>query len=95
MFYNCNSLCSLPDISKWKIDKSININEMLDNLQSLIGSKVSSSNEFIKTNNNSSRISSLSDSSERNVNYIDSNLRYYESFQSDNSHNDYYEKFYS
>ena len=57
MFYGCNSLISLPDISKWNIGKDSNIYSMFS----------SNFNSSI----NSNKILSLSNDNNYNIDYLE------------------------
>ena len=99
MFYNCQSMISLTDISKWKFSKVIKIDEVFNNFDSiniLSGLNSDSKNNILslklssESNNNYSE-KLLSDINENNSNdYF--NFDYFDKQNDDNQY--YYDNFY-
>ena len=52
MFYGCNSLISLPDITKWKMNNLSSNSNMFDNCYSLIALPDESNWKTSKSNDN-------------------------------------------
>ena len=102
MFYNCSSLVSLPDISKWNISKNIKTDEVFYNSYSLNNLSIinQDSKDIIsslkissESNNNNSEtfFSDKNESDNNNNKYF--NYGYFDGLNEDNQY--YYEKFYS